>query len=116
MRELAGRFSCRKVNRKYETQVLRLQPQPLVRYESKSHSVIDGGLFAFVEATDPEVFLLIELRTVDKMAAWQFGLVRMASVEMQASLDDKKVWEVETLPYAGYRNRPDLPYTLLFVR
>jgi len=116
MRELAARFDCRKTNRKGETQQLRLLTQPLVRYESKSHQVVDGGLFVFVEATDPEVFLLIELRADGDVPAWQYGFARMASVEMQASLADKKVWGVETLPYAGYRNRSDLPYTLLLVR
>jgi hypothetical protein len=116
MRQLALRFKCQKTNRKEETQWLRLLPQPLVRYESKSHGIIDGGLFVFVEATDPEAFLLLELHTADDMPAWRFGLARMASVQMQASLDDKRVWDVPTLPYAEYRNRPDLPYALLLAR
>ena len=87
--------------------------QPLVRYESQSHGVTDGGLFTFVEATDPEAFLLLEVRSVGDSTQWHFGFARMASVQMQASRDNKNVWEVETLPYTGYRNRPDLPYTLL---
>jgi hypothetical protein len=116
MRELASRFTCQKTNRKGDIQILRLLSQPLLRYESKSHGVLDGALFAFVEATDPEAFLLLELHTVDDMTAWRFGFARLASVQMHASLDDKKVWKVETLPYSEYRNRPDLPYTLLMVR
>jgi len=116
MRELTSRFICQKTNRKDETQTLRLLSQPLVRYESKSHGVTDGGLFTFVEATDPEAYLLLEARPLGDSIQWHFGFARMASVQMQASLDDKKVWEVETLPYNGYRNRPDLPYTLQIAR
>jgi hypothetical protein len=113
MRELAARFTCRKTNRKEETQTLRLLAQPLVRYERESQGITDGGLFVFVEATDPEAFLLLEAHTVNKVPAWRFGFARMASVEMRASLDDKVEWEVATLPYTEYRNRPDMPYTLL---
>jgi len=116
MRELALRFKCQKTNRKDETQSLRLLPQPLVRYESKSHGVIDGGLFVFVEATDPEAFLLLELYADGDKTAWRFGLARMASVQLQVSLDDKQIWQVQTLPFSEYRNRPDAAYTLLPIR
>ena len=116
MRNLASSFTCRKINRKDEAYALRLLPQPLLRYESKSHGVSDGGLFTFVEATDPEVFLMLEVREVDNVAQWHFGFVRMASVQLQASWDNKTVWSTETLPYAEYRNRPDLPYALLIAR
>jgi hypothetical protein len=116
MRELATRFTCQKTDRKSEVQTLRLLSQPLVRYESKSHGVTDGGLFTFVEATDPEAFLLLEVRPVGDSIQWHFGFARMASVQMQASLNNKNVWEVETLPFTGYRNRLDLPYALLIYR
>ena len=116
MRELATRFACEKTNRMSQTHALRLLSQPVARYESPAHKVSDGALFAFVEATDPEVFLTLEARSVDDASQWHYALARMASVRMQVSLDNKPVWEVDMLPYDGYRNRPDLPYTLLFVR
>jgi hypothetical protein len=116
MRELAARFTCEKTTRMGETHALRLLSQPVARYESPTHEVSDGALFAFVEATDPEVFLLLEVRSTGGAAQWHFGLARMASVRMQVSFDDKPVWKVEMLPYDGYRNRTDLPYALLFAR
>jgi hypothetical protein len=116
MRELAGRFTCEKTTRMGDTRALRLLSQPVARYESKSHGVIDGALFTFVEATDPEVFLVLEMRPAGTTSQWHYGLARMASVRMQVSLAGRIVWEVETLPYDGYRNRPDLPYTLFFAR
>jgi hypothetical protein len=116
MRELAARFTCEKTTRLGETHALRLLSQPVARYESQTHEVTDGGLFAFVEATDPEVFLMLEARPAGGASQWYYGLARMVSVRTQVSLDSKPVWEVEMLPYANYRNRPELPYTLLFVR
>jgi len=116
MRELAARFTCEKTTRLGDTHALRLLSQPVARYESPTHEVSDGALFAFVEATDPEVFLLLEVRSTGGAAHWNYGLARMASVRMQVSLDDKPVWEIDMLPYDGYRNRTDLPYALLFVR
>jgi hypothetical protein len=116
MRELAARFTCEKTTRMDETRTLRLLTQPLERYASPSHQVTDGALFAFVEATDPEIFLLVEMRAVNGTPQWHYGFARMASVHMRATLADKTIWEVETLPYDGYRNRPDQPYTTLFVR
>ncbi len=116
MRELASQFTCEKRTRTGEVRTLRLLSQPLVRYESGTNGVIDGALFAFVEATDPELFLLLEIRRDIATYHWHYGLARMASVGMKASLANKAVWEVEALPYDGYRNRSDMPYTLLFAR
>jgi hypothetical protein len=112
MRDLASRFTCHKTNRKDETSALRMLARPIARYDSNKHEVADGGLFVFVEATDPEVFLLVEARSRGGSLAWHFGLARMASVRLSASLTGRTVWEVETLPYEDYRNRPDSPYAL----
>jgi len=116
MRELAGRFACEKTTRMGDVRSLRLLSQPLARYESKTHKVAEGALFAFVEATDPELFLLLELRSAGDTSQWQFGFTRMASVKMRVSLADKFVWQVDTIPYDDYRNRLDLPYALLLAR
>ena len=40
---------------------LRLLPQPIFRYESDA----DGALFAFVQATDPEAVMTIDVRPAD---------------------------------------------------
>jgi hypothetical protein len=116
VRELATRFACEKTTRMGDVRRLRLLSQPVARYESLMHDVADGALFAFVEATDPEVFLLLETRPSRGAAQWHYGLARMVSVQAKVSLGKETVWEVETLPYDGYRNRADRPYVLLFAR
>ncbi len=116
MRELASQFTCEKTIRTGELRTVRLLSQPLLRYVSEIHGVIDGALFAFVEATDPELFLLLEVQHDRTGNRWQYGFARMASVGMKSSRANALVWEAKTLPYDGYRNRPEMPYTLLFAR
>jgi hypothetical protein len=116
MRDLAAQFVCEKTDRKGQTQTLRLLSQPIARYASTKHHVIDGGLFTFVEATDPEAFLLLEVKDAGEKLQWHFAMARMASVKMQASFQDNVVWQVKTLPFEEYRNRADKPYALLPAR
>ena len=59
---------------------------------------------------------MLEARQVGRELRWHYGLTRMVSVRAQVFYNDKLIWEVEKLPYEGYRNRPELPYTLLPVR
>jgi hypothetical protein len=113
MRELAGRFACEKTTRMGDKQSLRLLSQPVARYESPANDVTDGALFVFAEATDPEVFLLLEASPVGGELQWHYGLARMVSVRVEVSYREKTVWSVETLAYEDYRNRPESPYTLL---
>jgi hypothetical protein len=97
MRELGGRFSAKKITRAKETRTLRLLPQPVYRYEGKPSGETDGGLFAFVEATDPEAFLLLEVRSIDGKPQWHYAFARMTALYLSASLDDKQVWQVDQL-------------------
>ena len=43
-------------------QQMRLLTQPIFRYASPQAGIIDGTMFAFVQGTDPEVFLQVEAR------------------------------------------------------
>lgn len=114
MRALAGDFSATKTDRKAVGRPLRLLTQPIYRYETADHSET-GALFAFVEGTDPEVFLLIEARAGDKGPAWQFALARMNSVEFHVANRGHEVWSAKVIPWAQARN-PREPYTLLIFR
>jgi hypothetical protein len=116
MRELAGRFAAKKTTRAGETRALRLLSQPVHRFESESQGVSDGALFAFVEATDPEAFLIVEARTVEGKPQWHYGLTRMNSIRLVALLDDKQVWHADQLPWSQALNRKDRPYTAFQVK
>lgn len=115
MRDIAAQFSAEKTTREGETRPLRVLPQPLFRPELDDDQA-DSGLFAFVEATDPEAFLLLAAAGRDGKRTWEYALVRMNSIKLKASHKDKVVWEAPVLPWSQALNRKDLPYTAFTVR
>lgn len=60
MKALAKDFSGKIVNHKGMSAELRLLPQPLIRYEPKRADVLDGGIFALAEGTDPQALVPLE--------------------------------------------------------
>jgi hypothetical protein len=110
MRDLAGRFSARLVDRRNnlegERQELRLLTQPLYRYRSTDPDVLDGALFGIVMGTDPEVFLLLEARQNGEARTWQYGLARMNIDPIAVSYKDQEVWRVEKAQYPGPIDAP----------
>jgi hypothetical protein len=100
MKSLAGRFSARLPPLKTDEgnpEVLRLLPRPLYRYELKPSagtkpSLQDGGMFAFVMGTDPEVVLVLEAVEREGKLVWQYAFARATAYPVEASLGDKVVW------------------------
>jgi hypothetical protein len=90
-RSLARRFSAELADQRGGTEVdrqLRLLGQPVYRYESGD---FDGALFAFVETTDPEAWLLLECDTTQQAGAWRYALARMNADALSLSLDGRVV-------------------------
>jgi hypothetical protein len=91
---------------------LRLLPRPLYRYDltgakAPEPPVLDGGLFAYVQGTDPEVVLMLEaVGTADK-ADWQYALVRATSGGVEVKLGDRVVWSA---PKGPANRDPTLPH------
>lgn len=78
---------------------LRVLDKPLYRYQSTKHGVVDGGLFAFVWATDPEVLAMIEAKDKDGEAYWQVSFVRQTSCALRVKNKEETLYEVEELPW-----------------
>jgi len=112
MRDLAARFSGEKTTRAQEKRDLRLLPQPAFRYEIKEKvpNVLDGALFAFVEANDPEVFLILEAQASGAAQAWHYALARMESLRVAVSYSGQPLWEAPALSAKDVYNRMDKPY------
>ena len=110
MRRMAAEFSAQIPSSNIEAESkLRLLASPLVRYSSPSAKVIDGGLFAFVQATDPELVLLIELRETGEGPRWRYAAARFTNRPLVLTRGEQKVWEcqrgedyVATNPYFLY--------------
>jgi hypothetical protein len=73
---------------------LRLLPKPIARYGRPGSKLIDGALFAFVEGTDPEVFLFLEARAGDRGREWQYAFAPMTVFAVKGSYRGKPVWEL----------------------
>jgi hypothetical protein len=113
MRAIARRFEAEFIKDNTRTQ-LRLLPQPAHRFQSPDQGTIDGGLFAFVEANDSEMMLMVEARTAgkDRSAQWRYTLARTSSLPMSVRLDGKEVFA----PSGYWRNPRTLadPYIEAF--
>jgi hypothetical protein len=87
---------------KSDREELRLLPKPLYRDELSYGSGsdpgwIDGGVFAFVQGTDPEAILLLEAVRDGKGPRWQYAVARATASGLEARLDRTIVWAVEFL-------------------
>jgi len=117
MRDLAERFTADKTTRQDIERELRLLPQPVYRYEGDHPDLLDAALFAFVEGTDPEAFLLLEAREKEGGGhEWQYALARMTSVRLRAYDRGKEVWEAPRFDGAPGVTDVEAPYTVFRAR
>lgn len=108
MRALSRRFTVEKEDREALTRNLRILNQPLMEYGDEKSTVIAGGLFVFVQGTDPEVFVLIEARKTTTKLKWHYAFARMNSVKFDARYDDETVWRVDIWPWSKAQNGREL--------
>jgi hypothetical protein len=101
MRTLAKEFTGHQTSRQGVKCEMRLLTEPLYRYENTKGDLIDGGLFVFVVATDPDAFLLIEARRAKGGAAeWRFGAARMYATNLGIAHRGREVWNAPELPWS----------------
>lgn len=114
MKKLSKSFSATKKERDGSQSELRLLTQPIYRYAAEKEGLIDGGLFTFVQGTDPDVFLLLEARRADDTTTWNFALTRMNGVGFQVRHGDREIWSKETLPWTDIRSHRETYTTFMF--
>lgn len=95
-----------------DREALRLLPRPLHRYDlaavkDPDPNLLDGGLFAYVQGTDPEVVLVLEAVGTAEKAVWQYAFARATSGGLEVKLGDAVVWEAKKHPVA---RDPKLPH------
>lgn len=73
---------------------LRLLPQPIYRYSEKE-KILDGALFAFVLATDPDCGLLLEAYQDKKGPRYRYALAPITVFKLEVRYKDREVWSVE---------------------
>jgi hypothetical protein len=93
MRELTRRFAVEDNFHRQSLQPLRLLSKPFARYDSPKSGVLDGALFCYVLTTDPEAYLMLEVREEKGVPAWHFAFAPSTVFPLKASWDGKTVWE-----------------------
>lgn len=80
---------------------LRMLPRPVYRYETDAAGPLDGAIFAFVQGTDPEAFLLLEAARMggkgNAAREWRYALARRTSGKMETRYRGQIVWTAERL-------------------
>lgn len=87
----------------------RLLAQPVYRYRSERHGVLDGAMFAFVMGTDPELILVIEAVESGDGKEWRFAAASLTNLPMRLDYESVRVWECpRPVPFRG--DRPHFLY------
>ncbi len=105
MRALARRLNAQITEE--EPTDLRLMTQPLYRYPEKTSGALDGALFVFALATDPELILLFKA-VDDDTPVYRVAFARFGNLAMAVTDGDRQVWACDT----GTRGRSDGKYFL----
>jgi hypothetical protein len=120
MRTLAREFIAELSDQRSGERVvreLRLLNQPVHRYANPTTGLVDGALFAFVETTDPEAWLLLEAVKSGEATAWRYSLARMNADVIKIKRGDQTVaewskivdpWRYRTAAYTLFGFDPDL--------
>jgi len=95
MRQLARRFGVREQLGKDKVEC-RLMPRPIDRYSDADNGILDGGIFAFANGTNPEIGLVLECTAKQ----WSYGLFRLSAAASFIELDGKAVAEFPPAKYA----------------
>lgn len=80
---------------------LRMLAKPLIRYGSQQSKVIDGGIFGFVQGTNPEAILTIEAFDAGDEPHWRYRFSRLTIYELRAKRKNKLVWSVPRSMVSG---------------
>lgn len=94
MRAVADEFHADDDFRSGGWRALRMLTTPIARYGKVGAIPEDGALFAFVEETDPEVFLFVEVRKGPNGPEWQYGLAPMGCWAVKVKLKGREVWKL----------------------
>jgi hypothetical protein len=101
MRAIAADFSVTDYfGPKATKQDLRLLRQPLYRY-SEEGKILDGALFVFVVATDPECCLLVEAYRDGMGSRYRYAVAPMSVYQLEARYKNNLVWSIEQRDAVG---------------
>lgn len=75
---------------------LRLMANPVYRYDMPDAHVLDGGVFPFVLGTDPEVFLIFDVReNGEGTRSWEYLVAPLTCWALEVKFKDRTVWTMD---------------------
>jgi hypothetical protein len=81
----------------------RMLAQPIYRYAEEA--AVDGAIFALVQGTDPEAFLLLESRPAEGKPGWHFAFAAACGWELHGQHRQREVWFVKNWHEQDDRDR-----------
>ena len=68
----------------------------------------DGGVFAFVQGTDPEAIVLLEAVRSNGPPRWQYAFARATAAGLEARIEKTVVWSVDFLVGQATPTKPQM--------
>jgi hypothetical protein len=116
LKQLAQKFTGHEIwdpnNSRYE---LRRLERPLYAYRDEAGGVLEGGLVALANGTNPEIMVFVEARVDPKdnsKSVWQYVVGRLAHAELHLEYDGKEVFNA---PRGNQVSASNKPYWLGFI-
>jgi hypothetical protein len=96
MRSIARGYRVRLFDLDGQPTELRFLAQPLYRYKSRKQGVLDGAIFSYAVATDPEALLLVEAAGDADAPQWRCAFARFHYWRLEATTSAGNVaWSAE---------------------
>jgi hypothetical protein len=92
MRSMLRSFTASIADNRSGRQELRLLPVPVFRYSQTDRGILDGAVFAFVRATNPELLIVVEAQVVDGNDRWLYSPARFTGRECELRLKHQSIW------------------------
>lgn len=84
MRSIARGYRVRLFDLEGEATELRCLAQPLYRYSAPDEGVLDGAIFSYAVATDPEALLIVEATEAGSAGRWRCAFARFHYWRLEA--------------------------------
>lgn len=111
MRAIARQFSGKLSIPGSQPNQLDLIPQPLIRYAAADDRVVDGAIFSFAVATDPEILLVIEARkAADGSLGWHYAVARSHYEALALRKHGQWVWSASRKDELASTKAGQLPW------
>ncbi len=92
-RELAQQFSANSIDAEGGRWELRVLPQPVYQYEAiQGDARQTGAMFAVCQGTDPELWVLLEVRHDADGDHWYFACASFTDYQLQVRWSDTDIW------------------------